>query len=496
MGARAEVLEWTADSPVPDGVAAIACALPAGVEQPIASRRGGGRGAVRARRVTTSTTSWGCAASPSRLGAPGSQSWPAAGWHRGSPTCSRATPRTRSTRSTRSGSPRSGTAGDACVATAGRSLRGGCAELRDGVYDESRRRGGHELVWFPEPIGPRECERVATGVQLLSAAVPDADRITVRLRPRRAPARGSAGWVVVTRKGPGARSGSRCGAGGARRREPIVYGAIERTAIAAGTVLGSDDRRPRGRAAGAARAERRRLRAGRCRPPASVPRGAVASGREGRDLRGCAGRLTDPVRRATSDRTRWRVLAHGAIVREVGEGVVDRGAYGGHRSPAAEHLRVERRRDLPRCAAAFGSSAASAAAYSGCGLARARGRSPRRAEPLERGESLSRPSSARPDPGAVRRRTTTSRPSPAAMPSAASTPSALGAQDGTSIRALRYERAPVPAASMAESPASGTCAVGSKACQPTPGKYTSAHACASSARTSYSPVNGLRSPVA
>jgi hypothetical protein len=135
------------------------------------------------------------------------------------------------------GIARAGTAGDACVATAGRALRGGSAELRDGVYDESRRRGGHELVWFPEPIGPRECERVATGVHLLSAAVPDASRISVRFARdetgprqrwlRKRDPEGTWGAVRVQVWG-------RRGAG----REPIVYGAIERTAIAAGTVLG------------------------------------------------------------------------------------------------------------------------------------------------------------------------------------------------------------------------------------------------------------------
>ena len=98
------------------------------------------------------------------------------------------------------GVARAGTAGDACVATATRALRERPAELRDGIYEESRRRGGHELVWFPEPIGPRECERVATGVHLLSAAVPDAARITVRLARAGHRARGS-GWL----RAPGSR---------------------------------------------------------------------------------------------------------------------------------------------------------------------------------------------------------------------------------------------------------------------------------------------------
>ncbi len=38
MGARVEILDWTPDNALPEGIAAVACALPAGNEQPIASR--------------------------------------------------------------------------------------------------------------------------------------------------------------------------------------------------------------------------------------------------------------------------------------------------------------------------------------------------------------------------------------------------------------------------------------------------------------------------
>ena len=236
MGARAEVLEWTADSPVPDGVAAIACALPAGVEQPIASRAVeagvpfassgddehdlmGLRSLTEPARRAGITVLSGCGLAPGLSDVLARHAADAFD------------------EVDEIGVARSGTAGDACIATAGRSLRSGCAELRDGVYDESRRRGGHELVWFPEPIGPRECERVATGVQLLSAAVPDADRITVRLARDDTGARKR--WLG--RRDPeGSWGAVRVEVWGRRgaAREPIVYGAIERTAIAAGTVLG------------------------------------------------------------------------------------------------------------------------------------------------------------------------------------------------------------------------------------------------------------------
>jgi hypothetical protein len=236
MGARAEVLEWDADSPLPMGVAAVACALPAGSEQPIASRAleagvpfassgddendlmGLHSLSETARRSNVAIIA-GCGLAPGMADVLARHAADAFD------------------EVDEIGIARAGTAGDACVATAGRALRGGSAELRDGVYDESRRRGGHELIWFPEPIGPRECERVATGVHLLSAAVPDASRISVRFARdetgprqrwlRKRDPEGTWGAVRVEVWG-------RRGAG----REPIVYGAIERTAIAAGTVLG------------------------------------------------------------------------------------------------------------------------------------------------------------------------------------------------------------------------------------------------------------------
>ena len=235
MGARAERVEWYAESPLPPDVSAVACALPAGCEQPIASRAleagvpfassGDDESDLMGLRSLTETARRsgvalivGCGLAPGLadvLARHGADAFDEVD---------------------EIGIARAGTSGDACVATAARARRGGAAELRDGIYEESRRRGGHELVWFPEPIGPRECERVATGIHLLSAAVPDAARISVRL------ARDDVGprerWL--RRRDPEGTWGAiRVEVWGRRgvAREPIVYGAIERTAIAAGTVL-------------------------------------------------------------------------------------------------------------------------------------------------------------------------------------------------------------------------------------------------------------------
>jgi hypothetical protein len=236
MGARAELLEWDADSPLPDGVDSVACALPAGCEQPLASRAleagvpfasagddehdlMGLRSLSETARRSDVAIIAGCGLAPGLADVLARHAADAFD------------------EVDEIGVARAGTSGDACIATASRALRASAAELRDGVYEESRRRGGHELIWFPEPIGPRECERVATGIHLLSAAVPDASRITVRLATddtgtrqrfmRKRDPEGSWGAIRVEVWG---RRGS--------AREPIVYGAIERTAIATGTVLG------------------------------------------------------------------------------------------------------------------------------------------------------------------------------------------------------------------------------------------------------------------
>jgi hypothetical protein len=235
MGAPADVIEWTPDAPLPAGIDAVACALPAGCEQPVASRAleagvpfasagddehdlMGLRSLSETARLSGVAIVAGCGLAPGLADVLARHAADAF------------------VEVDEIGVARAGTSGDACVATASRALRSTAAEMRDGEYEELRWRGGHELVWFPEPIGPRECDRVATGVHLLSATVPGAPRITVRLARedtgarqrwlRRRDPEGSWGAIRVEVWG-------RRGAG----REPLVYGAIERTAIAAGTVL-------------------------------------------------------------------------------------------------------------------------------------------------------------------------------------------------------------------------------------------------------------------
>ena len=103
-----------------------------------------------------------------------------------------------------------GAAGEASASTVRVALADKGAELRGGEVHELRKRGGEELVWFPNPVNARACEPVANGLELLRDAVPELDRATVRFA-RRSGHRG-AGRGGRTRSTNGAHSTSRSGA--------------------------------------------------------------------------------------------------------------------------------------------------------------------------------------------------------------------------------------------------------------------------------------------
>lgn len=129
---------------------------------------------------------------------------------------------------------RFGIAGPASLATARRALEEPALEWRDGALVHDKH-AGPELDWFPEPVGGRECRPVSSGVELLVATLPGLRDATSRLglpSLRRFP---------PTRRDPGAALGAvRVEVWGwdDGTRAPLVYGALEQTAIAVGTVLG------------------------------------------------------------------------------------------------------------------------------------------------------------------------------------------------------------------------------------------------------------------
>ncbi len=128
-----------------------------------------------------------------------------------------------------------GAAGEASASTVRVALAEKGAELRGGVVVPLVKRAGEELIWFPNPVDARACEPVSNGLELLVHAVPGLDRASVRFAHAERPPRG---WP--RRPDPVNEWGAvRVEVWGTRgpAREAIVYGVIERTEIAVGTVL-------------------------------------------------------------------------------------------------------------------------------------------------------------------------------------------------------------------------------------------------------------------
>jgi len=135
---------------------------------------------------------------------------------------------------------RFGAAGPACAAVAHGASRGRASEWRDGRWAATRAGGGRQLVWFPEPVGAVDCFRSASGQPaLLLDAFPTLqrascriaarrrERIAAQLPWRRLPA-GEGGYGAVWVEVRGRRG---------QAREVLVYGVVDRMAIAAGSVL-------------------------------------------------------------------------------------------------------------------------------------------------------------------------------------------------------------------------------------------------------------------
>lgn len=132
---------------------------------------------------------------------------------------------------------RVGAAGRACVEAVTAARRETPGEWRDGSW-RTDRAFGPELLWFPEPMGARECQLVRTGIAACVATVPTVRHATARLaaaptvgRLRRGLGRDpkDQGWGAVRVEVSGWRDGT---AGS------IVYGVVDRTAVVAGVVLG------------------------------------------------------------------------------------------------------------------------------------------------------------------------------------------------------------------------------------------------------------------
>jgi saccharopine dehydrogenase-like protein len=136
---------------------------------------------------------------------------------------------------------RSGVAGVACARALGHAFHGSVVEWRDGAWIRERAGSGRQLIWFPEPVGGRDCRRAGSGqAALLVDAFPGVRRATMRLAGdgqgtagglrarRRAAGEPEEGWGAAWVEVRGRRG---------RTQEILVYGVVDRTAIVAGTVL-------------------------------------------------------------------------------------------------------------------------------------------------------------------------------------------------------------------------------------------------------------------
>jgi len=132
-----------------------------------------------------------------------------------------------------------GTGGPSCAHQHHRALSSTGIDWRDGKWTSRTGGSGRELVWFPHPVGGRDCYRAALpdalllvpyfdGVQRVTArqAATRRDRITAPLPMLRRPhPEGGIGGIRVELRG-------RVG----MERRVVVLGAIERPAVAAGAL--------------------------------------------------------------------------------------------------------------------------------------------------------------------------------------------------------------------------------------------------------------------
>lgn len=130
---------------------------------------------------------------------------------------------------------RVGAAGSACRTALRQAVGADAREWREHAWHVPDRRGP-QLVWFPEPIAARECTAVDGGVELIRGAVPEARDVTVRAED---PSAGHRRRVLGRGRTGDEFGGARVEVWGWREgvRTSVVYGAIERPAIAAGTTL-------------------------------------------------------------------------------------------------------------------------------------------------------------------------------------------------------------------------------------------------------------------
>ena len=189
-----------------------------------------------------------------------------------------------------------GTGGPACAEQHHRALGADGLDWRDGGWMARSGGSGRELCWFPEPVGGRDCYRAAVPDALLLVdafgplervtarqAANRRDRLTARLPMLRRPhPEGGPGAIRVEVRG------SRAGG-----RDVVVYGAMDRPAVAAGAVAAVT-----ARAVGDGSIDRHgAFGLAAARGPAPAPDRPGRTGHPGRRVRGWRRRLIEASRR-------------------------------------------------------------------------------------------------------------------------------------------------------------------------------------------------------
>ncbi len=134
---------------------------------------------------------------------------------------------------------RSGTGGPACARAHHAALSGTALDWRDGGWQRRTAGSGRELCWFPDPIGAHDCYRAELpDALLLVPEFPGVERVTARLAATRRD-RVSARLPMLRRPHPEGLVGAvRVEVRGRRdgEQDVVVLGALDRPAVAAGTV--------------------------------------------------------------------------------------------------------------------------------------------------------------------------------------------------------------------------------------------------------------------
>ena len=132
-----------------------------------------------------------------------------------------------------------GTGGPACARQHHDALAAESIDWRLGAWRRRQGGSGRELCWFPDPVGGQDCYRAAMpDALLLVPAFPGIERVTARMGATRRD-RLTARLPMLRKPHPEGRMGAvRVELRGARgpQRDVLVYGAMDRPAVAAGTV--------------------------------------------------------------------------------------------------------------------------------------------------------------------------------------------------------------------------------------------------------------------